>query len=147
MVEGLFVVLDHKAHEVGMPVYNRLSKLGLIKKTGAEMGKAIFFSKLYEKERKFDIRIRYPKDFRSSENDIAELKIPTIHGGKIPLKEIAEIKTVTGPAFVYRDNNSRFIAIKFSIRERDLGSTIKEAQERVNAVISLPKGYSIAWNG
>jgi cobalt-zinc-cadmium resistance protein CzcA len=104
-------------------------------------------TQLYEKEKKFDVRIRYPKDFRSSAGDIEELKIPTIRSSKVPLKEIAEIKTVTGPAFVYRDNNSRFIAIKFSIRERDLGSTIKEAQDKVNAVLSLPKGYRIAWSG
>jgi cobalt-zinc-cadmium resistance protein CzcA len=108
-------------------------------------GKSV--TQLFEKEKKFDVRIRYPKEFRSSVSDIEELKVPTLRGGKIPLKEISEIKTVTGPAFVYRDNNSRFIAIKFSIRERDLGSTIKEAQDKVNAVISLPKGYSIAWSG
>ncbi|MDO1447642.1 CusA/CzcA family heavy metal efflux RND transporter [Rhodocytophaga aerolata] len=108
-------------------------------------GKSV--TQLYEKEKKFDVRIRYPKEFRSSVSDIEELKVPTLRGGKIPLKEISEIKTVTGPAFVYRDNNSRFIAIKFSIRERDLGSTIEEAQDKVNAVISLPKGYSIAWSG
>jgi heavy metal efflux system protein len=104
-------------------------------------------TQLYENERKFDVRIRYQENYRKTEKEIAELKVPTVHGSKIPLKEIAQIKTVTGPAFIYRDNNSRFIAIKFSIRERDLGSTIKEAQAKVNAAIPLAKGYSIAWSG
>jgi multidrug efflux pump subunit AcrB len=60
-------------------------------------------------------------------------------GNKVPLKEIAEIKAMTGPAFIYRDNNKRFVAIKFSIRERDLGSTIAEAQEKVNAKVEILK--------
>ena len=108
-------------------------------------GKSV--TQLYEKERRFDVRIRYPKEFRSTPTEIEALKVPTIHGGKVLLRDIAQIKTVTGPAFIYRDNNSRFIAIKFSIRERDLGSTIEEAQAKVNQRISLPKGYRIAWSG
>lgn len=54
---------------------------------------------------------------------------------------------LTGPAFIYRDNNVRYITVKFSIRGRDLGSTIKEAQDKVNAQIQIPTGYSISWNG
>lgn len=104
-------------------------------------------TQLYENERKYDVRIRYQEDYRKSEKEIADLKVPTVHGSKIPLKEIADIKTVTGPAFVYRDNNSRFIAIKFSIRERDLGSTIVEAQKKIGAAIPLAKGYSLQWSG
>jgi cobalt-zinc-cadmium resistance protein CzcA len=101
----------------------------------------------YEGERKFDIRIRYDKDFRKDENDILMLMIPTITGNRIPLKEVATIKQTTGPAFIYRDNTKRFIGVKFSIRERDLGSTIAEAQKNVNANINLPVGYKMGWTG
>jgi cobalt-zinc-cadmium resistance protein CzcA len=104
-------------------------------------------TKFFEQEKKFDVRVRYASDFRGSEREIKELKVPSLKGNKVPLKEISTIKTVTGPAFIYRDNNKRFIAIKFSIRERDLGSTIAEAQEKVNAQLTLPKGYSVTWNG
>jgi cobalt-zinc-cadmium resistance protein CzcA len=104
-------------------------------------------TQLYDKERKFDVRIRYQEPFRKTEAEIANLKVPTMKGNKIPLKEIATLKNNTGAAFVYRDNNTRYIAIKFSVRERDLGSTIAEAQEKVNAGIQLPKGYNIAWSG
>ena len=104
-------------------------------------------STFYQQERKFDIRIRYPEEYRNDEHSISELLVPTMHGAKIPLKEIAEIKTVTGPAFIYRDKNTRFIAIKFSIRERDMGSTIAEAQEKVGMQIKLDKGYSVEWAG
>ena len=104
-------------------------------------------SQLYQGERKFDIRIRYQKNYRDTEEKINHLMIPTQDGAKIPISEIATIKTLTGPAFIYRDNNSRHIAVKFSVRERDLGSTIVEAQQKVVAAVKLPPGYSITWNG
>ena len=75
------------------------------------------------------------------------LMIPTITGTRIPLKEIAQIHQISGPAFIYRDNTKRFIGVKFSVRERDLGSTIAEAQKRVNAHVKLPDGYGIGWTG
>jgi cobalt-zinc-cadmium resistance protein CzcA len=103
---------------------------------------------LYEGERKFDIRLRYEQQYRKTVDDIQQLMVPTLTGGKIPLKEISTIKTVTGPAFVYRDNNKRFIGVKFSVRERDLGSTIADAQSRVKPLLkTLPKGYSVNWSG
>lgn len=101
----------------------------------------------YEGERKFDIRIRYDKEFRKNEEDILMLMIPAITGSRIPLKEIATIKQVTGPAFIYRDNTKRFIGVKFSVRERDLGSTISEAQQSVNDNVRLAAGYRIDWTG
>ena len=104
-------------------------------------------TQLYEGERKFDIRIRYQKDYRDTQEKIEQLMVPTQDSNKIPIKEISTIKTLTGPAFVYRDNNSRYIPVKFSIRGRDLGSTIKEAQQKVEAVVALPEGYKMTWNG
>ena len=57
------------------------------------------------------------------------------------------MRTLTGPAFIFRDNNTRHIAVKFSNRGRDLGSTIAEAQQKVKKALTLPKGYSMTWNG
>ena len=104
-------------------------------------------TQLYDGEKKFDIRVRYPKEYRNDENDIKRLMITTKRGTKIPLQEIADIKTETGSAFIYRDLNKRLIAVKFTVRDRDLGSTIKEAQEKINKSINFPKGYSIVWTG
>ncbi len=104
-------------------------------------------STLYEGNKKFAIRIRYPQEYRSDESQIAAIKIPTLKGNVIPLGEIAEIKTQTVPGFIYRDNNVPFIAVKFSIRERDMGSTIAEAQEKVNKKVTLPKNYRMEWAG
>lgn len=101
----------------------------------------------YEGEQKFDVRVRYSPEYRKDENDIMALMVPTIKGGKIPLSSIADLKKVTGPAFIYRDANKRFIGVKFTVRGRDLGSTIKEAMANVNKQLKLPKGYKIEWAG
>ncbi|RFS16628.1 efflux RND transporter permease subunit [Emticicia sp. C21] len=102
---------------------------------------------MYEGERKFDIRIRYLQEYRKDEDDLSSLLVPTTRGTKVPLKEIATIETVTGPAFVYRDKNKRFIGVKFSVRERDLGSTIAEAQAKVAQKVKLDRDASIEWTG
>jgi len=101
----------------------------------------------YEGYKKFDIRIRYLPEYRVAEEEIGNLMVPTLSGSQIPIKEIASIKKVIGPILIFRDNNMRFIALKFSTRGRDMGSTIAEAQQKVNQAIHLPKGYSISWEG
>ena len=104
-------------------------------------------TQLYEGERKFDVRIRYETPFRNNQEAIENLMMPGKNNSKIPLKEIADIKTLTGPAFIYRDNNLRYIAVKFSNRGRDLGGTIQEAQQKVKANVHMPRGYYTTWNG
>jgi len=101
----------------------------------------------YEGYKKFDIRIRYLPEYRVNENEIGNLMVPTLNGTQIPIKEIATIKKVIGPILIYRDKNQRFIALKFSARGRDMGSTVAECQQKVNAAITLPKGYSMTWEG
>lgn len=103
-------------------------------------------STLYDGERKFDIRIRYEQEYRKDENDLALLMVPTQDGTQIPIKEISEIHQDNGAAFIYRDEIKRYIGIKFSIRDRDLGSTIADAQKAVSK-IQLPDGYSLGWTG
>ncbi len=104
-------------------------------------------TQIYEGERKFDLRIRYPDDFRNNTAAIGDLRVPSISGNKVPLREIADIKKITGISMIYRDKHSRYGAIKFSVRGRDMGSTIKEAQDKVNAHVSMPKGYFLEWAG
>jgi cobalt-zinc-cadmium resistance protein CzcA len=108
-------------------------------------GKAV--TQLYEGVRKFDIRIRFPEQFRATADDIGNLLVPTLSGSKVPIREIARITQKTGPCLIFRDDNRRYSAVKFSIRGRDMGSTIAEAQQKVDAVVSLKKGYSMAWQG
>jgi len=104
-------------------------------------------TEIYEGERKFDLRIRYPEDFRADEASIGALRIPTISGNKVPLSEISAIRKITGPSIIYRDKHERYGAIKFSIRGRDMGSVIAEAQAKVKAELSLPKGFRLEWAG
>lgn len=102
---------------------------------------------IYEGEKIFDLRIRYPEDFRQHEQEIGNLLVPSIRGTKIPIKEIADIKRITGPSIIYRDDHTRYGAIKFSVRGRDMGSTIAEAQQKVAAGITIPDGYNLQWSG
>nr|WP_068891653.1 CusA/CzcA family heavy metal efflux RND transporter [Pedobacter panaciterrae] len=104
-------------------------------------------TQIYEGERKFDLRIRYPESFRNNADAIGDLRVPTLSGNKVPIREIASIRKIIGPSMIYRDKHKRYGAIKFSVRGRDMGSTIKEAQAKVTAQIKLPKGYSMEWAG
>ncbi|TDQ06967.1 efflux RND transporter permease subunit [Pedobacter metabolipauper] len=104
-------------------------------------------TEIYEGERKFDLIIRYPEDFRNDESSISNLRIPTLSGNKVPLGMIANIKKITGPSMIYRDKHERYGAIKFSIRGRDMGSVIAEAQAKVKEQIKLPKEYKLEWAG
>jgi cobalt-zinc-cadmium resistance protein CzcA len=104
-------------------------------------------SVMYEGERKFDIRLRFPYAYRRSEDEIKNILVPTMNGSKVALNEIATITSMTGPAFIYRDNNSRFIGVKFTVRERDLGSTIADAQKEVLKKVTIPQGYTVHWTG
>lgn len=103
-------------------------------------------SEMFDGERKFPIRLRYAEDYRKNEEDIASLMVPTQDGAKIPLKEISTLEKENGAAFIYRDDIKRYIGVKFSIRDRDLGGTIADAQKKVDK-IKLPDGYSIGWTG
>ena len=104
-------------------------------------------SSLYEGIKIFDIRVRLPEEFRKTPEDIGNLLVPTQNGSKVPIKEIAAIDKKTGACLIYRDDNERYSALKFSVRGRDMGSTIEEAQQKVNSKISVKRGYRIAWQG
>lgn len=104
-------------------------------------------STLYEGIKKFDIRVRIPEEYRKTETQIGDLMVPTESGSKVPVKEIAEIKLKTGPCLIFRDANERYAALKFSVRGRDMGSAIAEAQAKVNKTITLKKGYHMVWQG
>lgn len=101
----------------------------------------------YDNERTFDVVIRFQKEFRDDEEKIENILIPTMDGKQVPLKEIANISFITGPAFIYREGSSRYVSIGFSIRDRDLGSTIADAQKKVNENVRIDTGNKIVWAG
>lgn len=104
-------------------------------------------SVLYEEERKFHIIVRYAEPFRRSEEEIGEIRVPAKDGTMIPIRELAEIRTITGPLIIYRDNHARFCAVKFSVRGRDMGSAVAEARQKVEHQVKLPEGYQLKWTG
>ena len=104
-----------------------------------------------EGERQFDVAVRYPREYRTTVQQIANIRVAaaTGNGGNtyIPLRELAAISVDTGAAWIYHESNQRFIPVKFSVRERDLGSTVAEAQERIAHNVKLPSGYRLVWAG
>jgi heavy metal efflux system protein len=108
-------------------------------------GKAI--STIYEGERRFALRLRYADAYRNNAEAIGDLMVPTIRGARVPIKNFATITTLTGPSIIFRDENRRYTAVKFSVRGRDMGSAVAEAQQKVNAKVHLNKGYEMQWAG
>jgi cobalt-zinc-cadmium resistance protein CzcA len=108
-------------------------------------GKAI--TQIYEGERRFQLRLRYMESYRNNAEAISNLLVPTLRGAKVPIKNIANIQTLTGPSLIFRDNNRRYSAVKFSVRGRDMGSTVAEAQSKVDNTVKLARGYEMQWAG
>ncbi|WP_018108709.1 efflux RND transporter permease subunit [Bacteroides propionicifaciens] len=104
-------------------------------------------TQFYEGERIFDVQLRFQKEYRTDEEQIGNILIPTMEGQYVPLKEIADISFITGPTFIYRDGSSRYIGVGFSIRDRDLGSTISEAQAAVEEKVNLNPENKMVWAG
>ncbi|CAM5430687.1 Cation efflux system protein CzcA OS=Afipia felis OX=1035 GN=czcA_2 PE=3 SV=1 [Afipia felis] len=108
---------------------------------------------LYEpgSDRHFPIIVRLAPEYRKSAESIQNLRIavPGSNGSmtQIPLSEVATIRLVSGAAYIYREQQERYLPIKFSVRERDLGSTIREAQQRVAEEVKLPPGTHMEWVG
>lgn len=104
-------------------------------------------SQVYEGERKFNLVVRYEKPFRDRAEAIAQIKVPSQTSQMVPISELASIRTITGPLIVYRENHSRYCAVKFSVRDRDMGSAVDESRAKVAKAVKLPEGYKITWNG
>jgi cobalt-zinc-cadmium resistance protein CzcA len=98
-------------------------------------------------ERRFDVIVRFLPQFREDVEAISNIPVSTPDGGRIPLKQVAEVTKQTGASFIYREDNARYIPVKFSVRGRDLQSTIAEAEERLSQQVSLPVGYRYEWAG
>jgi cobalt-zinc-cadmium resistance protein CzcA len=104
-----------------------------------------------EGDRQFNLAVRLDAKYRSSIDAIRAVKVayqtPSGSNGYIPLSELADITLDTGASFIYRERSQRYIPIKFSVRGRDLGSTVDEAQQRVANAVKLPNGYRLIWSG
>ncbi|MGA3210022.1 MAG: efflux RND transporter permease subunit [Terriglobales bacterium] len=116
----------------------------------AALGGAVATSVL-EGERQFDLVVRYTPEYRDNIDKIRNIKVAyqSSSGANayIPLSELATITLDTGAAWIYHESVQRFIPVKFSVRGRDLGGTVEEAQQRIAKNVSLPSGYRLVWAG
>ncbi|MFO0756994.1 MAG: CusA/CzcA family heavy metal efflux RND transporter [Byssovorax sp.] len=104
-------------------------------------------SELWEGEKRFDVTVRYPPKTREDRGAIRRMVIPLKDGALIPLSAVADVKMGTGRAAITRENGRRYVGIRMNVRNRDLGSFVKEARQKVDAAVSLPTGYEMVWGG
>ena len=98
-------------------------------------------------EKLFDLIVRMEPQYRSSARDIGDLLVPAPAGQQIPLSELATIKEASGASFIYRENNSRYIGIQFSVEGRNLEGIVNAGQAAVKKAVTLPDGYHLDWGG
>jgi len=98
-------------------------------------------------EQRFDLVLRYLTPYRDTREAIEKIRLVAPSGERISLAQLTKVNVEDGGAEIYREANSRYIAVKFSVRGRDLGSTVEEAMKKVNASVKLPVGYTLDWSG
>jgi cobalt-zinc-cadmium resistance protein CzcA len=104
-------------------------------------------SQVLKGEQRFDLVVRYQEPFRRTIDDIGNIRILAPSGERVSLGQLCDIKIEDGASMIYREGNSRYIAIKYSVRGRDLGSTVEEAISKVHEKVQLPQGYYLDWAG
>ncbi len=98
-------------------------------------------------ERTFDLVVRLKPEFRQTPDQIGNILLSTPDGDQIPLREVATVQESNGAAFIYRQDNSRYIGVQYSVEGRDLASTVADARAAVDKQLKLPIGYSTRWGG
>jgi cobalt-zinc-cadmium resistance protein CzcA len=98
-------------------------------------------------DKQFDLVVRLQQRFRDNPEEIGDIPVATPGGQQIPLKELADIKVANGASFIYRENNSRYIGVQFSVAGRDLAGAVDDAIAQVARDVKLPQGYRLEWGG
>jgi cobalt-zinc-cadmium resistance protein CzcA len=98
-------------------------------------------------EKQFDLVVRMQEKYRSDQNSIKNLLIATPDGQNLPLGEFADVKEEQGASFIYRESNSRYIGVQYSVEGRDLAGAVGEARQKVDAAVKMPIGYKLEFGG
>jgi heavy metal efflux system protein len=98
-------------------------------------------------EARYDLVLRYLPQYRTTKEALENIRLLSPSGERVSLAQLCKIKQQDGGSEIYREENQRYVAIKYSVRGRDLGSTVEEAIQKVNARMQLPRGYHIDWEG
>jgi cobalt-zinc-cadmium resistance protein CzcA len=104
-------------------------------------------TQVVQQEKEFDLVVRLEERYRESAEEIGNIPVATPAGQQIPLKEFADIQVTNGASFIYRQNNSRYIGVQFSVTGRDLAGAVEDAMSQVSAKVALPHGYRLDWGG
>ena len=104
-------------------------------------------SQVLQGEQRYDLVVRYLAPFRNTQEAIQNIRLLSPSGERVALAQLCQIKVRDGASEIYREENTRYVAIKYSVRGRDLGSTVEEAIRKVNQQVKLPTGYHIDWAG
>jgi cobalt-zinc-cadmium resistance protein CzcA len=104
-------------------------------------------SQVLQGEQRYDLVVRYLAPYRSTQEAIENIRLLSPSGERVSLAQLCEVKVVDGASEVYREENRRYVAIKYSVRGRDLGSAVEESIRKVGRQVKLPFGYSIDWAG
>jgi cobalt-zinc-cadmium resistance protein CzcA len=104
-------------------------------------------TQIIEGDRRFDLTVRFPERYRNGPDAVQGILLPTPDGGRVPIGQIADVETRDGAFMIYRENGRRYIPIKFSVRGRDLATTIQDLQHQLTEKIKLPSGYNYTWAG
>jgi cobalt-zinc-cadmium resistance protein CzcA len=105
------------------------------------------FTQVLQGEQRYDLVIRYLPQFRNTREAIESIRLLSPSGERVSLAQLCKIEEREGASEIYREGNERYIAIKYSVRGRDLGGAVEEAIQKVNAKVQLPRGYHIDWAG
>ena len=98
-------------------------------------------------EQRYDLVLRYLPQYRDTREAIERIRLLAPTGERVSLAQLTKVSVQDGGSEIYREANSRYVAIKYSVRDRDLGGTVEEAIRKVSAAVKLPTGYSIDWAG
>jgi cobalt-zinc-cadmium resistance protein CzcA len=104
-------------------------------------------TQVVQEEKQFDLIVRLEREYRDNPEEIGNILVATPAGQQIPLKEFADIQVASGASFIYRQDNSRYIGVQFSVQGRDLAGAVDDAMAQVNSKIALPQGYRLDWGG
>ncbi len=104
-------------------------------------------TQILQGDRRFDFTVRYAPPYRTTPEAVRNILLPTPDGFRVPLGQVARVDLEQGAFMIYRENGRRYVPIKFSVRGRDLASTIQDAQARLAASVRLPPGYYYEWAG
>jgi heavy metal efflux system protein len=104
-------------------------------------------TQVVQEEKQFDLIVRLERQYRDNPEEIGNILVATPGGQQIPLKEFADIQVSSGASFIYRENNSRYIGVQFSVEDRDLAGAVNDAMQQVNSKVTLPRGYRLDWGG